>query len=117
MGTIRIEGYLFKRGKNAFRVWNRRCCFEIISPTNSHVLQADTEDLFKNWIQSLQQGISTALHETINSKETAKSEPEPIGWEDSDEEPERRGMKPNANQILLIPGNEKCCDCGAPNPD
>ena len=22
--TIRIEGYLFKRGKNAFRVWNRR---------------------------------------------------------------------------------------------
>jgi len=154
---IRIEGYLFKRGKNAFRVWNRRwfylennklcyskrtgddvtimeddlriClvrpltdidrrfCFEIISPTNSHVLQADTEDLYRNWIQSLQQGISTALHETINSKETAKSEPEPIGWEDSDEEPERRGMKPSANQILLIPGNEKCCDCGAPNPD
>ena len=77
--VIRIEGYLFKRGQNAFRTWNRRwfylennklcyskrtgdevtvmeedlriClvrplteidrrfCFEIISPTKSHVLQ------------------------------------------------------------------------------
>jgi len=156
--TIRIEGYLFKRGKNAFRVWNRRwfylennklcyskrsgddvtiieddlriClvrpltdidrrfCFEIISPTNSHVLQADTDDLYRNWIQSLQQGISTALHETINTQKTDTPEAEAGGgWEDSDEEPERRGFKPSANQILLIPGNEKCCDCGSPNPD
>ena len=23
-----------------------------------------------------------------------------------------RGLKPSAKQILLIPGNEKCCDCG-----
>merc|ERR1712018_906946 len=76
---VGIEGYLFKRGQNAFRTWNRRwfylennklcyskrsgdevtvieedlriClvrpltdidrrfCFEIISPTKSHVLQ------------------------------------------------------------------------------
>merc|ERR1712110_1028157 len=97
---------------------DRRFCFEIISPTNSHVLQADTDDLYRNWIQSLQQGISTALHETINTQKTDTPEAEAGGgWEDSDEEPERRGFKPSANQILLIPGNEKCCDCGAPNPD
>ena len=81
--TIRIEGYLFKRGQNAFRTWNRRwfylennklcyskrtgdevtvmeedlriClvrpltdfdrryCFEIISPTKSHVLQVSQQ--------------------------------------------------------------------------
>ena len=27
--TIRIEGYLFKRGQNAFRTWNRRYFFHI----------------------------------------------------------------------------------------
>ena len=77
------------------------------------ILQADTDDLYRNWIQSLQQGISTALHETINTQKTDTPEAEAGGgWEDSDEEPERRGFKPSANQILLIPGNEKCCDCG-----
>ena len=44
---------------------DRRFCFEVISPTKSHVLQADTEASAKHWIASLQHGISTALHETM----------------------------------------------------
>jgi Arf-GAP/coiled-coil/ANK repeat/PH domain-containing protein len=163
--VIRIEGYLFKRGQNAFRTWNRRwfylennklcyskrtgdevtvmeedlriClvrplmdidrrfCFEIISPTKSHVLQADTEDLFKRWITSLQQGISSALHETIHKDDDSKGgagDNSKLQWEDSDNEEgdgrsRRKRMRPSARQILLIPGNEKCCDCGQQNPE
>ena len=50
-------------------------------------LQADTDELYQRWITSLQQGISTALHETIH-KESARSSPadsaSKLQWEDSD---------------------------------
>ena len=64
----------------------------------------------------MQQGISSALHETI-TKDTssASSDPSKLQWEDSDNEDEskkQRGVRPNAKQILRIPGNEYCCDCG-----
>merc|ERR1719228_2509719 len=108
-GKVRgIEGYLFKRGQNAFRTWNRRwfylsnnklcyskrngedvtvieedlriClvrpltdidrrfCFEVISPTKSHVLQADSEEMYSVWLTSLQQGISSSLHEAMDGE-------------------------------------------------
>lgn len=54
-----------------------------------------------------------------------------LQWEDSDPEDHdgtagaaksktlgKSGSKSkrSAKQILLIPGNEKCCDCGSPDP-
>ncbi len=161
---------------------DRRFCFEVISPTKSHVLQADSDEEAKRWITRLQQvakynhegvfvessvvvmqGISSALHETIISSEENRSSEDSRGvgigigagatlqWEDSDNEDSeqtaeaaaskqssrQRPSKPrSANQILLIPGktqsfyhygvpkrfyffligNEKCCDCGSPDP-
>lgn len=160
--AFKLEGYLFKRGQNAFRTWNRRwfylqnnqlcyvkrtgdevtvmeddlriClvrpltdierrfCFELISPTKSHVLQADSEELYKTWVTKLQQGISSALHETIHKEhKEATASNEAIQWEDSDTEESdsahhKAKQRPSAKQILLIPGNEKCCDCGSPSP-
>merc|ERR1719352_487770 len=118
-----IEGYLFKRGQNAFRTWNRRwfylssnklcyskrngedvtvieddlriClvrplmdtdrrfCFEVISPTKSHVLQADSDEQYRTWLASLQQGISSALHEAMDGESGGSGS---IQWEDSDTE-------------------------------
>jgi len=162
-GNIKIEGYLFKRGQNAFRTWNRRwfyldsnklcyvkrngedvnimeedlriCmvrplneidrrfCFEVISPTKSHVLQADSEKLYQFWMTSLQQGISSALHEAMEPETVSNSRSTGvIQWEDSDTEEAQdskaASKKPrrNATQILRIPGNEVCCDCSAPDP-
>merc|ERR1719244_2462492 len=154
----RIEGYLFKRGQNAFRTWNRRwfylssnklcyskrngedvtvieedlriClvrpindidrrfCFEVISPTKSHVLQADSEEMYTVWLTSLQQGISSALHEAMDSETGSVSS---VQWEDSDTEEaqdikNRSGGSRTAKQILDIPGNEVCADCGAQEP-
>ena len=120
---------------------DRRFCFEIISPTKkSHVLQADTEDLCQTWITTLQKGITSALHNTMLAEGPSKTVdiafPEArneFTWEDSDTEDngesgsresgslkaskiERSKVKRTAKQILLIPGNEVCCDCGSPNP-
>ena len=102
----------------------RRYCFEIISPTKSHVLQADTEDLYKRWITSLQQGISSALHADLHKEEAAQgaasADAGKLEWEDSDTEEnegKKRRHRPSSRQILLIQGNEKCCDCGAPDPE
>lgn len=68
-----------------------------------------------------------ALHETINESKTdndnnaVRAGPNSDGtlkWEDSDNEEENAKGKVQrcAKQILLIPGNEKCCDCGSPDP-
>merc|ERR1719361_2755851 len=159
---VKIEGYLFKRGQNAFRTWNRRwfylssnklcyskrngedvtileddlriClvrpltdidrrfCFEIISPTKSHVLQADSEVQYKLWLTTLQQGISSALHDEISRDEDSEAG---IQWEDSDTEEAQdtkaakmaaQRKERSAEQILVIPGNEVCADCGARDP-
>jgi len=120
---VKIDGYLFKRGQNAFRTWNRRwfylsnnklcyskrngedvtvieedlriClvrpltdtdrrfCFEVISPTKSHVLQADSEEMYGVWLTSLQQGISSSLHDMMEDTTGGDSS---IVWEDSDTE-------------------------------
>ena len=46
---------------------------QVISPTKSHVLQADTDEMAKHWISSLQHGISTALHETMMAEEASST--------------------------------------------
>lgn len=33
---------------------DRRFCFEVISPNKSHMVQADSEESYKSWIQALQ---------------------------------------------------------------
>ena len=100
---------------------DRRFCFEIISPVKSHVLQADSDTQYKLWLSTLQQGISSALHDEMSRD----SEEEPQ-WEDSDTEQDQVGKARlvsnpgrkvrSAEQILVIPGNEVCGDCGAPEP-
>ena len=97
----------------------RRFCFEIISPIKSHVLQADSELQYKLWLATLQQGISSALHQEISREEDSQAGAQ---WEDSDtEEAQDAKMAAqkkvrSAEQILVIPGNEVCADCGAADP-
>ena len=102
---------------------DRRYCFEIISPTKSHVLQADSEHQYKLWLATLQQGISSALHDQM-SRDSDEDQ-----WEDSDTEEaqdsknsarlsasQQKKVRRSAEQILVIPGNQACADCGAPEP-
>lgn len=40
---------------------DRRFCFEVISPTKSHMLQADSMEVLNAWMVSLQSGIGNAI--------------------------------------------------------
>ena len=101
---------------------DRRFCFEIVSPVKSHMLQADSEVQYKLWLTTLQQGISSALHDEISRDEDSEAG---IQWEDSDTEEAQdtkaakmaaQRKERSAEQILVIPGNEVCADCGAREP-
>ena len=70
----------------------------------------------------MQQGISSSLHDMMTD---TGSEDSPIVWEDSDTEEAQDSKSTkqniqkssrNAKQLLEIPGNEFCADCGAENP-
>ncbi|XP_022697427.1 arf-GAP with coiled-coil, ANK repeat and PH domain-containing protein 2-like isoform X2 [Varroa jacobsoni] len=132
-----LEGYLFKRTTNAFKTWNRRwfvldngslsyvkrdgdprdvtvmehdlrlCtvkeildgerrfCFEVLSPHKTHALQADSEKAQKMWVEALKQGINNAHNQNeAHAKRLASS-----------------------SEFLAAPGNERCVDCGAKNPE
>ncbi|XP_076647370.1 centaurin beta 1A [Halictus rubicundus] len=144
-GNPRMEGYLFKRTTNAFKTWNRRwfclkdqqlvyrkrtgdsdytvmeedlrlctvkpvvdCdrrnCFGVLSPAKSHILQADSEEAYLAWVTAVQQAIGAAIQRELQLQNirgsSRQSKPKTWIWE----------------QILKIPGNDICCDCGGANP-
>ncbi|VEN51383.1 unnamed protein product [Callosobruchus maculatus] len=107
---------------------DRRFCFEVLSPAKSHMLQADSKEMYDAWITALQRGIGAAiqrvqscdmdnhknnvgnLHRHSN-KETRRSQNGPVPRDTN----KMRKIK-MWEQLLKIPGNNFCCDCGSPNP-
>ncbi|XP_014097855.2 arf-GAP with coiled-coil, ANK repeat and PH domain-containing protein 2 isoform X1 [Bactrocera oleae] len=86
---------------------DRRFCFEVISPTKSHILQADSADMLSLWISALQKSIGAAIqHDSQHSRPqsslatNALNAKRKIHWE----------------QFLKIPGNSQCCDCRGSDP-
>jgi len=50
---------------------DRRFCFEIISPTKSHVLQADTEEMFNVWITAFKEEIGALMQLMLSSRSSS----------------------------------------------
>jgi len=46
----------------------RRFCFEVVTPTRSCMLQADSEALRRKWLSYLEAGIARALNVSASSK-------------------------------------------------
>ena len=46
----------------------RRFCFEVVTPTRSSMLQADSEALKKTWMTYLEGGIARALRISASNK-------------------------------------------------
>ncbi|KAL9695419.1 hypothetical protein quinque_014704 [Culex quinquefasciatus] len=112
---------------------DRRFCFEVISPTKSHILQADSEGMLKAWFKALQKGIDSAIqHHSPYSNDmrgiasqSPTNENAPggsggefggIGSDGLQRNPRKPVKKINWTQILRIPGNSRCCDCGNSDP-
>nr|XP_014340186.1 PREDICTED: arf-GAP with coiled-coil, ANK repeat and PH domain-containing protein 2 [Latimeria chalumnae] len=156
---IFMEGYLFKRASNAFKMWNRRwfsiqnnqlvyqkkfkdnptvvvedlrlctvkhCedierrfCFEVVSPTKSCMLQADSEKLRQAWIKAVQTSIATAYREKGDESEKLdRKSSSSTGSLDSGIESKEKLLKGESTlqRILGIAGNANCCDCGQGDP-
>ncbi|CAH1638125.1 unnamed protein product [Spodoptera littoralis] len=99
----------------------RRYCFEVLSPSKSHMLQADSEEMLNCWITALQNGIRSAIQQG-QSRENPDTQlilvPDDRPSENRHSVANVRGMKKIRiwEQLLSIPGNNYCCDCGSPNP-
>ncbi|XP_078394292.1 arf-GAP with coiled-coil, ANK repeat and PH domain-containing protein 2-like, partial [Cetorhinus maximus] len=93
---------------------DRRFCFEVFSVHKSCVLQADSESLRQAWIRAIESSIVTAYRETpgpdTSPQVSEVSAPSSEGRECHREEPNV------LQQVVCLPGNEICCDCGRGDP-
>ncbi|XP_032428170.1 arf-GAP with coiled-coil, ANK repeat and PH domain-containing protein 2 isoform X3 [Xiphophorus hellerii] len=97
----------------------RRFCFEVVSPTKSCMMQADSEKLRQAWIKAVQNSIATAFRDKGDSGEKLdRKSSTSTGSLDSGGEPKERSLKGESalQKVLAIPGNACCCDCGQPDP-
>uniref|UniRef100_A0A673CL78 Arf-GAP with coiled-coil, ANK repeat and PH domain-containing protein n=1 Tax=Sphaeramia orbicularis TaxID=375764 RepID=A0A673CL78_9TELE len=99
----------------------RRFCFEVVSPTKSCMMQADSEKLRQAWIKAVQNSIATAFRDKGDDGEVRKLDRKSstsTGSLDSGGEPKERSLKGESalQKVLAIPGNSCCCDCGQPDP-
>lgn len=97
---------------------DRRFCFEVISPTKSHILQADSENQYHAWIDALQVAIGDAIQKNsrYSNHMCASSSQNQGQLSMAPPANKPKEKKINWRQMLLIPGNLKCADCGNPDP-
>ncbi|XP_061041168.1 arf-GAP with coiled-coil, ANK repeat and PH domain-containing protein 3 [Eubalaena glacialis] len=99
----------------------RRFCFEVVSPTKSCMLQADSEKLRQAWVQAVQASIASAYRESPDScyserlDRTASPSTSSI---DSATDSRERSVKGESvlQRMQHVAGNSQCGDCGQPDP-
>ncbi|XP_064929992.1 arf-GAP with coiled-coil, ANK repeat and PH domain-containing protein 2 isoform X2 [Columba livia] len=97
----------------------RRFCFEVVSPTKSCMLQADSEKLRQAWIKAVQTSIATAYREKGDESEKQEKKSSPsTGSLESGSETKEKSLKGESalQRVQCIPGNAACCDCGLADP-
>uniref|UniRef100_A0A8L8K7T5 ArfGAP with coiled-coil, ankyrin repeat and PH domains 1 n=1 Tax=Heligmosomoides polygyrus TaxID=6339 RepID=A0A8L8K7T5_HELPZ len=100
-------------------------CFELVTPSRSHLLQADSEALCNDWMRALQRTI-LALHESDDSSRpssSSKSDGRKTAAPASTHSPSGCVSSSTVSdatttfeQIRRVPGNERCADCGSEQP-
>ncbi|XP_053542179.1 arf-GAP with coiled-coil, ANK repeat and PH domain-containing protein 3 isoform X2 [Ictalurus punctatus] len=99
----------------------RRFCFEVVSPSKSCILQAESEKLRQAWIQAVQASIASAYRESPDSYYTERldrtASPSTSSI-DSASEPRERSVRVESvlQRVQCVPGNDVCCDCGQADP-
>ncbi|XP_013144075.1 PREDICTED: arf-GAP with coiled-coil, ANK repeat and PH domain-containing protein 2 isoform X2 [Papilio polytes] len=91
----------------------RRFCFEVLSPSKSHMLQADSEEMVSSWMAALQSGIRSAIQQ---GRGRDPPDTQLVLVPDTDHRNDRMKKVRIWEQLLNIPGNNYCCDCGGANP-
>uniref|UniRef100_A0AAX7VUL5 Arf-GAP with coiled-coil, ANK repeat and PH domain-containing protein n=1 Tax=Astatotilapia calliptera TaxID=8154 RepID=A0AAX7VUL5_ASTCA len=86
----------------------RRFCFEVVSPTKSCMLQAESEKLRQAWIQAVQASIASAYKDITDNYYIERGERADKGV--------RGGGESLLQRVQSLPGNELCSDCGQTAP-
>ncbi|XP_063074805.1 arf-GAP with coiled-coil, ANK repeat and PH domain-containing protein 2-like [Engraulis encrasicolus] len=96
----------------------RRFCFEVVSPTKSCMMQADSEKLRQAWVKAVQDSIATAFRENGDEPLTRLDRKSSASLGSLDSGGDTRSMKGETalQRVLAIPGNDTCADCGQPEP-
>uniref|UniRef100_A0AAV2M4W1 Arf-GAP with coiled-coil, ANK repeat and PH domain-containing protein n=1 Tax=Knipowitschia caucasica TaxID=637954 RepID=A0AAV2M4W1_KNICA len=106
----------------------RRFCFEVVSPTKSCMLQAESEKLRQAWIQAVQASIASAykdigdnyyverLDRTASPSTSSIDSASDARGERFMERAQSRGAEGLLQRVQTLPGNEVCCDCGQSAP-
>ncbi|CAG5128146.1 unnamed protein product, partial [Candidula unifasciata] len=85
----------------------------------SHILQADSDEECQLWISALNASISHAYKDTLNeNKKAVSASSKESSQSEAATPPEGRQSKAKVRmeQLLVISGNSRCCDCGASEP-
>uniref|UniRef100_A0A8C8S7S5 Arf-GAP with coiled-coil, ANK repeat and PH domain-containing protein n=1 Tax=Pelusios castaneus TaxID=367368 RepID=A0A8C8S7S5_9SAUR len=99
----------------------RRFCFEVVSPSKSCLLQADSERHQQAWLSAVQSSIASAFSE--GRTEAPGQHPErpssmsAATMEVSGRSPREAVDKRVLDQVQRLEGNAQCCDCREPAPD
>lgn len=96
----------------------RRFCFEVVSPTKSCILQADSEKLRQAWIQAVQASIATAYREKGEEPQVERKPAPSAGSPEVGGESREKPLKGESSfqRVQSIAGNAACCDCGLADP-
>uniref|UniRef100_A0A673HK99 Arf-GAP with coiled-coil, ANK repeat and PH domain-containing protein n=1 Tax=Sinocyclocheilus rhinocerous TaxID=307959 RepID=A0A673HK99_9TELE len=98
---------------------DRRFCFEVVSPSKSCLLQADSERQQQSWISAVQNSIASAFQDRRDDNLGPRDRCSSVSAGSvrlSAGEPESSGRKA-LEEVQAISGNGQCCDCGEPGPD
>ncbi|TRY96358.1 hypothetical protein DNTS_000523 [Danionella cerebrum] len=98
---------------------DRRFCFEVVSPSKSCLLQADSEQQQQSWMSSVQNSIASAFQDRRdenNSSRDRTSSVSVVSVRLSGGDPEA-SVREALEEVQAIAGNKQCCDCGEPSPD
>ncbi|XP_041926362.1 arf-GAP with coiled-coil, ANK repeat and PH domain-containing protein 1 [Alosa sapidissima] len=95
----------------------RRFCFEVVSPSKTCLLQADSEKQQQGWITAVQNSIASAFQDrredTLSPRDRCSSVSAGSGVGQESESSSCKALE----EVQAIPGNGHCCDCGEPGPD
>ncbi|XP_061524827.1 arf-GAP with coiled-coil, ANK repeat and PH domain-containing protein 1 isoform X3 [Phycodurus eques] len=94
----------------------RRFCFEVVSPSKSCLLQADSERQQRAWISAVQSSIASAFQERRDVQHSPRQRCNSASAGGPVAAQENECLKA-LEEVQAVAGNRECCDCGAPSPD
>lgn len=118
--TVLAEDLRLCKVRPAEETIERRFVFEVVSPTKSWILQADSDFLRAEWMEAMQASINKAFNTATG--ETDGSEANSLGSGIKSKSVESLEKIPGPQiqsvleQIRAVAGNDKCADCGSPDP-